>query len=75
MRYSKETPRIIIKIIDSKTENTICEIKDRNFLNVGEIFPDSTVTGIVERELKGKKLPKNIMVLAVAEYNLLEEED
>ena len=74
MRYIKETPRITIKFIDSATDETICEIKDRNWLNVGEVYPDSTVTDIVTREIKKRKLPKSIMVLAIAEYNLTDDE-
>ena len=70
-KYIKENPRINIQFIDSNTEEVLFEINDRNWLNVGEIFPASTVNGIVHRELKNRKnLPKNIMVIAVGEYSL-----
>lgn len=70
-KYVKENPRIGIQFINSDTEEVLFEINDRNWLNVGEIFPSNTVNSIVQRELKNKKkLPKNIMVIAVSEYKL-----
>lgn len=71
-RYSKETPRINVKFIDADTNKELFEIKDRSWLNIGEIFSDSVTNSIIMNELKGKKLPKNIMVLAVGEYKLNE---
>jgi hypothetical protein len=70
-RYVKENPRINVKFIDSDTDEELFEVNDRNHLNVGELFPSSTVNNIVQRELKNRKnLPKNIMVIAVSEYTL-----
>ena len=70
-RYVKENARISVQFIDSDTDEVLLEIKNRNHLDIGEIFPSSTVDGIVQRELKDrKKLPKNIMVIAISEYKL-----
>jgi len=69
-RYIKETPRIIVKFIDSDTEDVLFEIKDRNWMNVAELFPAATVSNLVVQEFKNRKLPKNIMVIAVSEYTL-----
>lgn len=70
-KYIKENPRIKIQFVDGDTEEVLFEINDRNWLNVGEIFPSSTVNSIVQRELKNwKNLPENIMVIAVGEYTL-----
>lgn len=71
-RYSKETPRVNVKFINADTNAELFEIKDRSWLNVGELFSDSVTNSIIMNELKGKKLPKNIMVLAVGEYTLNE---
>lgn len=71
-KYKKETPRIIVKFIDSDTENILFEIKDRNWMNLSELFPASTVSNLVINEMKNHKLPKNVMVIAVSEY-ILEE--
>lgn len=70
-RYVKENARINVQFIDSETDEVLLEINNRNHLDIGEIFPSSTVDSIVQRELKDrKKLPKNIMVIAVSEYKL-----
>lgn len=70
-RYTKDTPRIAVKFVDSDNDEELFEVNDRNHLNVGELFPASTVNSIVQRELKNRKnLPKKIMVIAVSEYTL-----
>ena len=69
-KYVKESPRITVKFIDSDTENELFEIKDRSWLNVGELFPDSTASNLIIQEMKKRKLPKNVMVMAIAEYKL-----
>ncbi len=69
-KYVKETPRISVKFIDTDTEETLFEISNRTTVDVGEIFANHIVTSLIETELKNKKLPKNIMVLAVGEYSL-----
>lgn len=71
--YVKDTPRITVKFINSDTDAIICEVKDRNWLSVGELFPSTTVTGIIKQEFKNKRLPKNILVIAVSEYTLDDE--
>lgn len=70
MKYIKETPRIIVKFIDSDTENVLFELKDRSWMSLGEVFSDQITTTIIEQELKNRKLPKNLMVIAVAEFKL-----
>jgi hypothetical protein len=72
-KYKAESSRIPIKFIDSKTENELFEIKDRNWMNMGEIFTAHYASTLVEAEYKNKKLPKKIMVLAVLELTLEEE--
>lgn len=70
MKYVKDTPRIVVKFIDSDTDKILFEIKDRSWMNVGEIFTDHIATSVIEQELKGKKLPKNLLVIAVGEFRL-----
>ena len=71
-KYEKETSRIPIKFIDSDTEETLFEIKDRNQTNVGDIFSNYIASSLMTDELKNKKMPRKIMVLAVVEYTLVE---
>lgn len=72
-RYTKENPRIIVKFIDNNTDETLFEIKDRNIMNVGEIFSSYVTNSIIQNELKNKELPRSILVIAVGEYNLTED--
>lgn len=73
-KYEKTTPRIVVKFINNDNDELLFEINDRNWLNVGEIFPSSTMTGIVTNGLKNRKLPNSILVIAVAEYKLSDDE-
>lgn len=72
MKYTKDSPRIAIKFIDGETEEELFEIKDRSWMNIGEIFSDQIASNIIENELKDRKitLPEKILVLAVAELTL-----
>jgi len=70
MRYTKETPRLTVKFIDSDTETVLFEVKDRTWNTVGEILTDFAVDSIMKNEWKNKKVPQNLMVLVVSEYKL-----
>lgn len=69
-KYSKETSRITIKFIDADTEEQLFEIPDRNWMNMGEIFTDNYANELLLRELKGKKMPQKVLILAVCELTL-----
>ena len=71
MKYAKRTPRLIVKFVDSDTNKVLFEIKDRTWMNVGEIMNDGAVSSIMNVEFKGEP-PENLMVLAVGEYDLVE---
>lgn len=72
-RYTKDTPRLTVKFINANTEVTILELKDRTWMNIGELLNDHSVDAVVKSEIKDKApLPINIMVLVVAEYTLQE---
>jgi len=72
MKYVKESPRLTVKFIDANTEEELFEIKDRSWMNIGEIFTDHIVTSLIEQELRDRKktYPKKILLLAVAELTL-----
>jgi hypothetical protein len=72
MKYVKETPRISVKFINAETEQELFEIKDRSWMNVGEIFTDHITTSLVEQEFKNRKTkpPKKLLVLAIGEFDL-----
>jgi hypothetical protein len=70
MRYVKDTPRIAVKYINEDTEETIYEINDRTWMNLGEVVTDYFVENLFQTELKSKKRPKNLMVLCVTKFKL-----
>jgi hypothetical protein len=71
-KYIKETARIDVKFIDAATEETILEVPDRNWMNVGEILSARHGDMILQAKLKGKRLPKKVLILVLSEL-VLEE--
>lgn len=71
-RYKKQSPRLAVKFINSKTEEQICEVNDRSWMNVGELLTDHHVDSLLKTHLKDKKLPKEVLVLVVCEFALEE---
>lgn len=67
MKYTKTTPRLTVKFIDSDTDETLIEIRDRTWNNVGDVLTDYYVTELMKSELKDDA-PNNLLVLVVAEY-------
>jgi hypothetical protein len=70
MKYSKKTPRINVKFINGDSDEILFEVNDRTNIDVGNMFINQYVDELVKNEFKDKRLPKNIMVLAVAEFEL-----
>lgn len=70
MKYTKQTPRLTVKFVDSDTNEILFEQKDRTWMNVGEILSDGAITSIMQHEWKNKELPENLMVIVVGEYEL-----
>jgi len=70
MRYSKTTPRLTVKFVDSDTNQILFEVKDRTWMTVGEIMTDGAISSIMATEWKNKPLPENLMVIAVGEFEL-----
>lgn len=74
MKYKKNSHRLEVQFIDDKTEEILFKIGDRNHTNVGELLTDFYADTLIMRELKGKKLPKKVMVIIAAEFILNEDE-
>jgi hypothetical protein len=70
MRYEKQTPRLTVKFVDSDTNTVLFELKDRTWMNVGDLLNDGAVSSIMTNEWKNKKVPQNLMVLVVGEFDL-----
>lgn len=73
MNYKKENPRLLVKYVDSDTDEILFEIKNRTWMDVGQLLNDGSIDNVVKNELKGRKyLPKNVMVLVIADASLNE---
>lgn len=70
MRYTKSTPRLTVKFVDSDTNKILFEVKDRTWMNIGEILTDGAIDSIMKSEWKNKKMPANLMILVVGEFQL-----
>lgn len=77
MRYAKDTPRLSVKFIDSKTEEILFEVNNRTWMDIGEIFTNKIVSSLMDQEFKGKfknrKPPKTMMVMIAEEFTLQSE--
>ncbi len=71
MKYRKQTPRLVVKFVDSDTNAVLFEVKDRSWMNVGDILTDGAISSIMTTEYKGDP-PENLMILVVAEFELQE---
>jgi len=69
MRYEKATPRLTIQFVNADTEEILFVVKDRTWMNIGDILSDGAVDSIMKHEYH-EKHPKNLMVLVVGEYEL-----
>lgn len=74
MKYIKESPRITVKVYNSDTEELLITLTDRNWTNVGEIFPQHHITSLVLDEFRRrKKIPPPKVLVMIAEEYILEE--
>jgi hypothetical protein len=72
MKYIKESPRITVKIYNNNTEELLITLTDRNWTNVGDIFPQYHITSLVLDEFKRRKKtpPTKVLVMIAEEYTL-----
>ena len=72
-KYKVESPRIPVQFINAKTEAVLFEIKDRNWMNIGELLTAHYAGTLVETEMKGKVEPDEVLVIAVV--RLIKEQE
>ena len=70
MNYRKENPRLTVKYVNADNEDILFEINNRTWMDVGELLNDGGIDSVMKNEMKGRKLPENIMVLVIAEATL-----
>ena len=70
-KYKKNTSRVTIKFVNGKTNELLFEISDRTWMNMGEVFADGYADELIKQTIVKENLPENIIILAVASYNLV----
>lgn len=72
MRYVKDSARLLVRYVDSDTDEVVFEVKDRNWMNVGELLSDVYVAKVMEANLGDDGAPRNLMVIVVGDYTRIE---
>lgn len=75
LKYVKENPRISVQYVDAETDEVLFEIPSKNWMNVGEVFTDYHAVQVINdhyKKIKDEHPSKSIIVLASAEFNLVE---
>lgn len=70
-KYAKQTSRLTVKFINPKTNELLFTVEDRSWMDVGELFTDHYVDEILKQQLKGKKLPEQVVILVAGNYFLV----
>ena len=70
MRYEKTSPRLTVKFVNSDTDEILFEVKDRTWMNIGDLLSDGAISSVMKNEWKNKPVPENLMVLVVGEFEL-----
>ena len=70
MRYEKTSPRLTVKFVNSDTNDILFEVKDRTWMNIGDLLSDGAISSVMTNEWKNKPVPENLMVLVVGEFEL-----
>jgi len=70
IKLFKETPRLIVKFVQASTGKILFEIKDKDWMNVGELFTDYYVTELMNQTYDEQNLLKigKIIVVVAADY-------
>ena len=70
--YMKEQPRLTVKFLDGETKEVLFEVKDRDWMNIGELMTDHHVSALVKRTIKEENLPDSVIAMITGEYFLYE---
>lgn len=72
LKYFKEQPRLTVKFLDGDTKELLFEVKDRDWMNIGELMTDHHVSELVLRTIKEENLPDSVIAMVTADYFLYE---
>ena len=69
-RYLKDSQRLTAKFLNADSNELLFEIKNRNIMDIGELFSDGYVNLLIKESIKEEELPENVIVLIIGEYKL-----
>jgi len=72
LRYMKELPRLTVKFLDGETKKLLFEVKNRDWMDVGDILTDKSVSELVLKTIKEEDLPDSVVAMVTGEYWLYE---
>lgn len=72
LQYMKEQPRLTVVFYDGDTNEKLFEVKDRDWMNIGELMTDHHVSELILRTIKEEYLPDSVKVKVEGEYFLFE---
>lgn len=73
MKYVQTSPRRPVQYVDAGNEKILFEVHDRSWMNVNELLSAASVDKLMKNEFKDKKMPKKIIVMAIGEFELVDE--
>ncbi len=70
IRFAKASTRLVVKFVQVSTNKVLFEVKDRDWMNVGELFTDHYVDMLLKQYYDEENLAKigKLMVLVTGEY-------
>ena len=73
IKFMKSSSRLTVKFVQVSTNNVLFEIKDRDWMTIGELFTDHYVDQLLKQTYGNdvKKLESigKVMVLVIGEYD------
>jgi len=67
LQYSKESPRLTVKLIDGTTNEVLFEVPNRTCLDIGEFLSDSYISQMIKNK-NYEVNPEIVRVLVVADF-------
>lgn len=70
IKFVKEVPRLNVKFVQASSGKVLFEIKDRDWMNVGELFTDHYVSELMRQTYDEENLLKigKIIVVVAGDY-------
>lgn len=72
LQYMKEVPRLTVVFYDGDTNQKLFEVKDRDWMNIGDLMTNHHVSELIFRTIKEENLPDSVKVKIEGQFFLYE---